>query len=313
MRRIALPLGLVALLVAVAADAAPRRTILSPAPVATLAADGPYVAFAATSSARDCDRVRVWNRATGRVVRIGRVTSCAVTSTGHGVSRVAVARHRVLWLQYGGGNIREYQIFTATTTAPRPRRVAFGAADVDAPPPMVVGPGDASRFGDLLPFAVGPQVIAISSSGARVFEWTSPRRVTALGAGAGGLAVGLSDGRVLGFDGTGDATPDVEWSGAPAAAAVFVTGDGVVAQRGDRVELRTGAGAVRVFSIPARARLTDAEGSRAVYVDRGAVRLLDLATGTARTVARGVSAELESGLVYAAGRRLTVVPPGRLG
>lgn len=304
MRSVAV-LAVFALVAGAAAAGATRRSIVAPAPVAALAADGTYVAFAASPAARDCDRVRIWNRSTGRVVRIGKTTSCEVTSTGRGISQLAIARNRVLWLHYAGGNIREYTIFTATTTARNARRVAFGSAEVDFPSPLVVGPGDASRAGDLLPFAVGNQVIALTASGRRAFEWTAPRPVRALGARAGGLAVALADGRVAAFDRVGGAAPDHVWTGSPAAHRVFVTGSGVLAQRGARVELRSGDGEITTRQLPAGAQVTDAVGSSVLYVVRNAIRMLDLASGSDRTVARGTAAELEPRLVYANGRRIT--------
>jgi hypothetical protein len=303
--RPALASALVALLVAAAAAAATPRSIVSPAPVAALAADGNYVAFAASPAARDCDRIRIWNRATGRVIALGKTTGCEVTSTGHGIAQLAAAGKRVLWLHYVGGNTREYTIFTATTTSRRPRRVAFGSADVETPPPLVVGPGDASPAGDLLPFAVGSQVIALTASGRRSFEWTAPRLVRAVGARGGALAVALADGRVARFDRATSTAPDAIWTGSPAAHRVFVNGTGVVAQRGTRVELRAADGAISTRQLPAGAQVTDAVGSRVVYVLRGTVRNLDMALGTERTLARGTAAELEPRLVYANGRRVT--------
>lgn len=295
-------------LAAAAIAVAQPRSVLGPAPVAAIAADDRYVAFASAPNARDCDRVRVWNRTTGRVIRLGKTTSCEATSTGNGLAGLSMAGKRVLWLHFTGGNIREYQLFTATTTAPKPRRMAFAVADPEAPSPIVVGHGDASRFGDLLPVSVSRTVIALTAAGRRAFEWTAPRNVTALGARAGGLAVGLTDGRVLVFDNVSDTTPDGEWTAAPAASAVFVTGNGVAAQRGNRVELRSGDGTVRTRPLPAGSRLLDALGSRALYVQRGTLFSLDVPTGVTRRLARGSDGELEPGLVYANGRRVTALP-----
>jgi hypothetical protein len=306
--RLAAAAALLLAVVVATAPAAARRTVLNPAPVAALAADDAYVAFASSHAARDCDRIRVWNRASGRVVRIGRTTSCEQTSTGSGLGGLSIAGRRVLWLFYAGGNTRDYEIFTATTTAPRPRRVAFGSADVDFPSPFVVGPGDASRFGDLLPFAVSRDVFAVTASGRRAFQWRAARTVTAVGARAGSLAVALADGGVVAFDGTADAMPDVQWTGSPAASAVFVTGDGVAAQRGNRVELRTGSGTLFNAPLPSGARVTDASGSQAVFVRRGTIYSMDVPTGTVRRLVRGTAAQLAPGLVYANGRRVTALP-----
>lgn len=301
-----LPLLLLGAVVAAGAAAAAPRTILSPAPVASVAADARWVAFAASPSAKDCDRIRVWNRTTGRVMKLGKTTSCESTSTGHGIGGLSMAGNRAVWLHFTGGNIREYQLFTATTTALRPRRFAFAAADVDLPSPIIVGHGDSSRFGDLIPVSIQRTVIALTASGRRSFEWDAPRNVTALGALAGGLAVGLSDGRVVIFDDTSDKTPDAEWTGSPNATAVFVTGNGVAAQRGSRVELRTGDGVIHTRQLPGGSRLLDAVGTRALYLRQNVIYRVDILTGATQRVAAGVDADFENGTVVANGRRISV-------
>jgi hypothetical protein len=165
--------------------------VTTPAPVQAVALDTPLLAYANVHAAADCDRVRVWSRATHRTVRLGRTTSCEETSTGSGISQLAIAGNRVLWLHYAGGNIRDWTLFTATTAAPRPRQLRFISRDVEEPAPIVLGEGDTTRYGDLLPYAVGRDVVALRPSGARAFSWNAPARVTALGANWGGLAVAL--------------------------------------------------------------------------------------------------------------------------
>src|SRR5215218_1022863 len=115
------------------AIAATIAALVAPAPVQALAFDMPLLAYASVHSAPDCDRIRVWSRATRRTVRLGRTTSCEQTSTGSGIAALSIAGNRALWLHFTGGNIREWSLFTATTEAPRPRRLRFIARDVDAP------------------------------------------------------------------------------------------------------------------------------------------------------------------------------------
>ena len=113
-------------------------TILSPAPVQAIALDTPLLAYAGGRSRGDCDRVRIWSRATRRSVALGRPTHCEETSTGTGIAALSIAGSRVLWLHYTGGNIREWSLFTATTTARKPRLLRFISADVDADAPIVL-------------------------------------------------------------------------------------------------------------------------------------------------------------------------------
>src|SRR4029450_13154471 len=84
------------------------------------------------------------------------------------------AGNRALWLHFVGGNQRDWSVWTASTTRLLPRRLAATTVDVDSPAPMVVGHGDASRFGELLPYAVGRNVIALRVNGARALSWLAP-------------------------------------------------------------------------------------------------------------------------------------------
>jgi hypothetical protein len=298
---------LLVLTAATAGAAAVPQRITTVGTVGALAADGSRVAFVVVRSPRDCDRVRVWNTATGGITKLVRRTHCVDTSTGRGIASLALAGTRALWLHYVGGNQRDWSVWTASTTRPLPRRLAATTVDVDSPAPMVVGHGDASRFGELLPYAVGRNVIALRVNGTRALSWLAPDRVVALGANHGSLAVALADGRVLALD--GGAVVD-EWDGSPAATAVFVTGSGVVAQRGST--LYDYAAPTRTRRVAAGSRLMDADGTRAVYVARGVVHVVDLGSGADRVVGRGTAAQLESGhIVVADGRTIHVTTLAR--
>lgn len=282
---------------------ASTASVLAPAPVGALAADGPRVALAA-----GCE-VRVWTPPARRTSRLGRM-SCPRTSTGSGIPAVSIGGRRVLWLHYAGGNIREWSLWTATTTRPTPRRLRFVARDVDAPPPLVLGEADVSRTGDLLPYAVDDTVVALRENGSRALTWRAPARVTALGANAGGLAVAAADGSVTVFDAADPGAPTDRWTGPTPARAVFVTGNGVAAQRGRTLEFRDGSPVTLVHVLPSGARVVDAQGTEALYVHRGRVRRIDVVTGVVRDVAAAAHAQLEPGrLVHAAGRRVVSRAP----
>src|SRR5919205_4393242 len=104
------------------------------APVTAVGIAATNVAYATS----DC-RVHLWNRTTGHVTTFGTGPACERTSTGTAVGTVSVARNRVLFLHYTGGNTREWSLWTATATAPKPRQLQFATSDPDDPPPIVLG------------------------------------------------------------------------------------------------------------------------------------------------------------------------------
>jgi len=302
--RFVLALGLLLLAVPVAFGAS-VRSARAPAPVSALAMDGRLVAYASGRSASDCDRVQIWNLATHGVTTLGRTTSCEETSTGSGIAALSLAGGRVLWLHYTGGNIREWSLFTATPTRRAPRRLAFVTRDVDASAPIVLGAGDASRLGDILPYALDRTVIALRASGARGFAWTAPTRVTALGALDGELAVASTGGLVTILDAAGRVLRTETFAGE--VQVVRITGNGLLVQRGRTLELR-GPGELRTWLLPARALLEDSTADAAYYVTRGQIRELRLdAVNRQLQLALGSHVQTEGPkLATSSGRRVTV-------
>lgn len=284
------------------AGAADVRSVRAPAPVLALAADGSYVAYATGRSARDCNRVYVWNLATRGVSKLGRRTHCIETSTGNRVGSVAVAGRRVLWIHYAGGNRRNYTLWTATTARPLPRLLASREVDVDDPAPMVVGEGDDSRLGSLLSYAVGNQVVALRANGSRAFSWTAPGRVVGLGARGGELAVATAS-AVTVLDSRGEIV-EVVRSDRP-IDEVRLTGSAIAIQSGRTLEV-TGP-TPREWTLPAGTRLADADGSRALVVGGGSVRTIDLRTGVVRLVARGTAGQLEGARIAVGSGRIVSV------
>ena len=286
-----------------AAAATEPRTLTAPATVTALAADSRRVAYAAARSTSDCDRVRIWSLQTRRITTLGRRTSCEQTSTGSGIAALALLEDRALWLHYTGGNIREWSLWTATATNRRPRRLQTVARDVDDPPPIVVGNGDGSRFADLLPYAVGQQVIVLRADGARRFSWPAPARVVALGSAYGETAVAMDDGQVTVLDAAGRVVGTESF--APGIEIVRITGNRVVVQRGRTLEQR-GAGSSTSFLLPRGARLEDAFGDRALFVAGNRIRELKLTTGAERTLAPGLHVQVSLATLYvSSGRRIT--------
>lgn len=298
MRRL---LALGALLALVPSGAAGTvRSVTAPARVIALAADGTRVAYAVGFSSRDCNRVRLWNLSPPGVTRLGRGTVCAQTSTGTTITALSLAGRRALWLHVTGGNIREWSLWTATGHLPAARRLRFARADADASPPIVVGSGDSSRLGDMLPFAVGRTVTVLRVNGSRRFAWAAPARVVALAANGGELAVADEDGVVTVLDARGAVLRREAFGGR--IDAVQVTGDGLVVQRGRSLEVRRGSSR-SIYSLLAGVRLADAEGERAVLVGGGKVTTFDLGSGNGSVAAAGTFAQLEGTTLWTASGR----------
>ena len=212
-----------------------------PAPVVAVASDGRYIAAAEGKSATDCDRVSLWWINTKRqthVARLGRATKCEPGST---ISALSVALTRALWLHRTGGARPTWSVWTATTTRRTPQLLARARGSPGIPP-IVIGPGNYDRRqgyrpgdGDVLPYAVGRDVVVLRADGATSYRWTAPSRVTALGSNAGLLLVAVADGRIFVFtigEADGNKVVDV-YPGAVSASRVF---DGA-AQRGSSLEL----------------------------------------------------------------------------
>ena len=294
---------MLATLLAAGAGAAPVRSVTAPAPVLALAFDGSRVAYASGRTARDCNRVHVWNLATGAVARLGRKTHCEETSTGNRIAALTIAGTRVLWLHYAGGNLREWSLWTATTSQPGPIRLRMTTREADEPAPIVLGEGDSSRFGDLLPYAVGRTVTVLRGNGSRRSTWTAPARVLALAAKDGELAVASAGGLVTVLDAGGRVLATERFGSE--IDAVRITGKDLVAQSGRSLEVR--GGRVALYTLIPGMELADADGGRAVLVGGGKVRVFDLDSGVGDVAASGSFARLEGArLASAAGRVVTV-------
>lgn len=298
----ALVLGAVLTLVP-AGGAAVVRSVVAPAPVTALAADGTRIAYATGFSARDCNRVYVWNLVTGGVAKLGRKSHCERTSTGNAVAAVSVAGARVLWVHYVGGNTRDWTLWTATETRSAPVRLRLVSREADAPPPIVIGEGDSPRLGDILPYAVDQTVVALHANGARRFSWAAPARVVALAAKGGKLAVASEGGVVTLLDASGRMLRRETFGGE--IDEVRITGDSLVVQHGRTLELR--GGRIAIYSLVAGATLADADGNRALIVRRGKVSTFDLDSGFGGIAAPGSLAQLEGATLSAASGRTVSV------
>lgn len=134
------------------------RTVTSPGQVRALARSGYSVGFLSGPYKGHCgSRVELWSLVTGGVHKLGLHPDqlCReAPSTGSGITDIAVAGNRALWLEYAGGNLRDWVLQTATTTRPAERELEFQEVDVDAPPPIVLGVASEQ----LMPYSIGSTV-----------------------------------------------------------------------------------------------------------------------------------------------------------
>src|SRR5262249_62031146 len=124
---------------AVASAAAADRTVTSPGPVRALARSGYSVAFLSGPYGGHCGgRVVLWNLVTGGVYRLGRHPDQLCKegpSTGSGITDIAVAGNRALWLPDAGGEPPPRGPPTgAATRARRPGPRGRGGRRRGAPP-----------------------------------------------------------------------------------------------------------------------------------------------------------------------------------
>ncbi len=166
----------------------PGRSRTEGAPIVALSVTGRSVTYAVADNASksDCAHAYFWHTAGGAIGkwRFGKPTNepCVEgPSTGDGISAVAMSAERSLWIQYAGGNLRDWQLFTATQTKTKPKQLAFVEQDVELPSPIVVGQG----MQDGVPYAVNANLTFLGDNGAAIFKWTAPAAVKLLASGFG--------------------------------------------------------------------------------------------------------------------------------
>jgi len=217
---------------------------------------------------------------------------------------MAVAGNRALWLEYAGGNLRDWVLRTATTTRPRERELEFREVDVDAPPPIVLGVASEQ----VMPYSIGSTVKVLKANGARAYTWQAPGRVTNTTAYGAMVAAFVAGGRCYVLSPAGSVQHTYTF--APGSVQEFaLAGVGLVVQlAGGPVEIRRGAAVVRTSRLPPGARMLDYAEGILLYRLGLQVRARRVSTGKDRLLRRAGYAVLEhNGLSYAIGRRVAAV------
>ncbi len=280
------------------------RTVTSPGTVQAIARSGYSVAFLSGPYKGHCgSQVALWDLVSGGVRKLGKHPDLICEqgpSTGSGISDIAVAGNRALWLAYTGGNLRDWQLFTATSTKPAERQLAFHEVDVDAPPPIVLGVASDR----VMPYSIGPTVNVLKANGAKAYTWQAPGKVTNTTSYGAQVAAFVAGGKCYVLSPAG-AVQQV-YSFAPGSVQEFaLAGAGLVTQLAKgKVEIRKGA-SVKTLTLPAGAQMVDFAEGILLYKLHNQIRAVRVATGKDAFLRYGTFATLEhNGLSYSAGKKV---------
>jgi hypothetical protein len=285
------------------------RSVTSPGRVIGLARSGLSVAFVSAQVGNDdCAHVELWSLISRGVYRMGTKGAGLCIegpSTGAGVTGVAVAGSRTLWVEYAGGNERDYVLFTATRTSRKPLELELETVDVDATPPIVVGVGSEA----VLPYSVGRSVRVLNDRGRRVYTWQAPARVTNTTAYDRQVAVFVEGGRCFILS-PGGAVQQTYTFPRGAVQEFALARIGLLVQLpGSRVQVLRNGAVVKELTLPAGARMRDYAENILLYSVGSQVRGRKVASGgdaLIRTAgAQAPLARLEhNGMSYAIGKRV---------
>lgn len=273
--------------------------------IETIAMDGPRLAYAVEGGST-CTKVFAWNVLSGSAARVSGPGTCQAdsTSTGGGVTRIAVAGKRLAWIVNMGGNTESADaLYTASVPTPKEKLVAsvLRSGDVDGTLTGgwlagLVGGGDRIAVDQYTTNTAG----AITKAALRRLDG----ELTTIAVGAGTLrAVSLDDHRIAVLRSDQKvALYDTETGRllltiAPSSAReVALRKDYVVVlTRTKTIEIfnaRTGA-PVRTLRVAAGAAMLDAHSGVAAYAVGRTVHVVRLADGkdaVLATAPRAISA-----------------------
>jgi hypothetical protein len=259
---------------------APGRHVATPAPVAALSTTGHAVVYSVGRTRASCGSVALWNSATRARWTFGSRTILGCeegASGGYGIPSVAVTGARVFWLTRIGGNITDWQLWSATPTRPVARRLAFASSETDGPAAIVLGSG----VQEGVPYAVHQLVTFVAPTGARLFRTAVDARVRLVTAGVGvgkaRVLAALADGRVVLLSNTGAELRTDDYG--PAEVRAIALGlVGPLVQVGSVVNVGPFAGGTKV-TLPAGALMLDYREGWIVYRKGTQVRAHRIATG----------------------------------
>jgi hypothetical protein len=258
----------------------PGRTKVFPGQVRIVALNDASFAFVVARSKQDCDHVELWNTDVKGIWRFGRPGPCTnLGSTGAGISALGVSGNRAVWVRYNGGNLRDWQLMTATTTQKTPTQLRFVEQDVElTDPPFVIGD---STAGLGIPYAAGKEVVLLGAHGAAVFKHVEPARIVALTAGRGPAGAVVAALRETGEVDMLKQDGSLAWSVVyppGAVQAIALAPAGLVAQLPDWVQIRKPTGS-RTATLPAGAAMTDYAEGGVLHTLNRTVHLMNFGNG----------------------------------
>jgi len=300
MRRLLL-LGVVALVTAGGATGAGAdKVATSPGVVLGLARSHSSAAWISAPGKGHCgSTVYLWNVLTDKTYTVG-TSNQAVCGGLSGVTDLAVAGNRVVWLAYDGGNSRKWHLYTATSASPSRRELERATPQVSNQSPIVLGVASSS----VIPYSIGSTVKVLPASGAKAYTWQAPGQVTNTTAYQGQVAVFVKGGKCYVLSPTGVVAATYTFH-VGAVQEFALAGAGLVVQlpRG-KVEIHNGS-SVKTVALTSSAKMLDYQDGFILYSVGTQIRALRIATGKEAFVRFGTYAALEpNGMSYASGRKI---------
>ncbi len=242
----------------------PGRTQVRSAPITAIALTHASIAFAVGATKTDCDHVELWNPDTHGAYRFGRRKPCGDLPLLYGIGPIGVASNRVVWVSFAGGNLTDWQLWTATTTRQTPRRLAFVERDTMDAPPIVVGDGTSNA----IPYAKQTEITLLGDNGEPVFRTHAASEVRQITAGDGPygwrVAALLATGEVSVLDGGGSFVKTYPFPPGAVRWIRLAPGGLVVQVPGAKVEIHRGA-TTRVVQLKPNAIALDYAEGRILY------------------------------------------------
>ena len=323
-------LCVISLVAAIPAAARTDQSLVAPASVSVLGADGGagrQIAFLSSSANKGCGAVGLW-RPGLPYAQLVPVRCGPTTSTGRGAYGLSFGGV-LLWATYTGGNYREHTLWRSVPQGSfrfgPGRAVASVSHESSSPSPLIVGEGDDPYAS----YAIGKTAYTISRT--KRHAWQLPVRPLGLVVHKPYLSVRLADGPVnVYLDGQENEVALIDY---PRGVVLAVKAHGrlVAVLRRGALDVRGVLGQVAdTFRLPsarsygddhcgtvdcplAELRLADLQGKLAVYVHGRTIHVLRVTDGKDIVIRRAASgpvhAELDAtGLSYTSGRRIFFIP-----